>query len=316
MPELHHHSPFQLEQAHPESKGTICTHRSHAGALPWDCNTYPNHVPLAASQLLVLSHVTFEGSGGILPMENQDPQQSPWPPASVRAKSSLGSLSSKLKTRELHLCMVENGCKDLCPEASKHGTHLERSGLLLWCFFPLSSQHKRRGPSCCHLSSHRDIPSASSSFSQPPSTQAGGCDGTGLMPQMVPRGLSPPPGLQSRFLEHFSSLEPLMCRTDSSCSAALSFLALHPRAPMTDPLHAPAHTCILQSSLEKRQLLAGLFAVTSIIYREDKHHMQTFCGKAVEQDYRYYLHVIVICEFSDLQLAKEKKRKENPTDSK
>lgn len=241
-------------------------------------------------------------------MENWDPQQRPWPLASVRAKSSLGSLCSNLKTYKLHLCMVEKGCKDLCPEASQHGTHLGRYGMLLRCFFPLRSQHESRGPNCCHLFSHRDIPSVGSSFSQPSSTQAEGCDGTGLMSQMVLRGLSPPPGFQSRILGHFSSLEPLMCRTDSSCSAALSFLALHPRAPTTDPLHAPAHTCILQSSLEQRQLLGGLFAVTSIIYREDKHHMQTFCGKAVEQDYRYYLHVIVFREFSDLQLPKKKKK--------
>jgi len=52
-------------------------------------------------------------------MENWDPQQSPWPQASVRARGSLGSRCSKLKTYELHLCMVEKGCKDLCPEASQ-----------------------------------------------------------------------------------------------------------------------------------------------------------------------------------------------------
>lgn len=75
---------------------------------------------------------------------------------------------------ELHLCAMEKGCKDLCPETSQRGTPLERSGMFHSCFLPPCKQHKKRGLSCCHLSSRSGIPSAGSCCSQPPSTQTEG----------------------------------------------------------------------------------------------------------------------------------------------
>lgn len=86
------------------------------------------------------------------------------------------------------------------------------------------------------------------------------------MLQMVPRGLAAPLGAPEWDFWTVLFLTAINVSEQTPASVhPLSFLALHPHTPMTDPLYAPAHACILQSSLEKRQLFTGLVAASSIL---------------------------------------------------
>lgn len=160
VPELHHHLPFQMEKAHPDSKGTTCTHCSHTSALLWHCNTYP-HVsvltPCTTCSQPAPCTVLCDFSRGGIAYGSWDLQESSWPLTSVRGRGCLGNLRSKLKSYELH--MVEKGCKDLYPEALQQGTHLARSGVSHGCCAsfllphpPLTHSHEGfLTCSCSHL---------------------------------------------------------------------------------------------------------------------------------------------------------------------